>query len=226
MKYVDLLGLLLCPLLLSGCATMSPENRQLYGMQTGGMIGSVSGSIIGDRIGGWGGSLIGSVVGGVAGSAIGAAVTSPENQYAYSNSRSYSNDYPNYNTEYRRNYSSSSRAYNNVYIKDIILEDENGNRRIDRNERCCLTFIIKNEGRNTVSEIMPELKGQRNARYIKQSPAIAIRNIRPGETIRYQVKLWASPSLKNGEAQYTIRLNSRNNGRGYEETFTVPTSAY
>ena len=80
-------------------------------MQTGGMIGSISGSLIGDRIGGWGGSMIGSVVGGVAGSAIGAAATSP-----YNTPRSHGEE-PMCMDE---------RREPALFIRDIILEDENG----------------------------------------------------------------------------------------------------
>lgn len=216
MKFVGLVGLSLCSLLLmGGCATMGPQNRQLFAMQAGGMIGSATGTVLGDRIGGWGGSVIGSVVGGVAGSAIGAAAANPE--------------YRTERAEHYNNYESQTRVvrpYTNLYIKDIILDDENGNRTIDRNERCRLTFIIRNEGRSTVREVVPELISRKNARYIRQSQPITIRDIKPGETIRYQVNLWASPKLKHGEAQYTIRLNTRSGRDCYEETFAVPTHGY
>ena len=181
-------------MLLGGCSTMTPQNKQLFGMQTGGMIGSVSGSLIGDRIGGWGGSLVGSVVGGVAGSALGAAATSP--------------------------YTQQTRT---LYIRDIILDDENGNRAIDAGERCRFTFILCNEGNRTLKEIIPELKGKKQAKGIRCSEPVPIRNVKPGEIIRYRVNLIASPKLKSGEARYTIRLKTGNRQDTYEETFDVPT---
>ena len=67
-------------MMLGGCSTMTPQNKQLFGMQTGGMIGSVSGSLIGDRLGGWGGSLVCSGGCGVGGRALGAGATSPYTQ--------------------------------------------------------------------------------------------------------------------------------------------------
>lgn len=76
-KQIIIAGLGIGSLLLSSCGTMTPENKQLFAMETGGMIGSATGSLIGDQIGGWGGSVIGSALGGVAGSVIGAAATNP-----------------------------------------------------------------------------------------------------------------------------------------------------
>lgn len=197
-----------CLVWATGCATMTPQNKQLFGMQTGGMIGSISGSLIGDRIGGWGGSMIGSVVGGVAGSAIGAATTSP-----YNTTR-------NHGEEPMR---MDERREPALFIRDIILEDENGNRSIDAGERCRLTFIICNEGHATIPQIMPELKGDRNARRIRHSEPIPIRQVKPGEQIRYRINLLANSSLKSGEAEYTITLKTGGQNGDYEETFRVPT---
>lgn len=197
-----------CLALATSCATMTPQNKQLFGMQTGGMIGSISGSLIGDRIGGWGGSMIGSVVGGVAGSAIGAAATSP-----YATSR-------NHAEEAERAYERREPA---LFIRDIILEDENGNRSIDAGEKCRLTFIICNESDATIPQIEPELKGDRNARRIRHSDPIPIRRVKPGEQIRYRINLLANSSLKSGEAEYTIILKTGRADEDYEETFRVPT---
>ncbi len=195
---------ILCLALLNGCSTMTPQNRQLFGMQAGGMIGSVSGTLIGDRVGGWRGSLIGSVVGGIAGGALGAAATSPYNNQT--------------RTEVYEEEASPS-----LYIRDIILDDENGNRAIDAEEHCRFTFIICNEGNQTVREVVPELKGSKQAKEIRCSEALTIRNIKPGEVIRYQVNLIASPNLKSGEASYTITLKTGNRDNTYEETFNIPT---
>ena len=197
-----------CLVLATGCATMTPQNKQLFGMQTGGMIGSISGSLIGDRVGGWGGSMIGSVVGGVAGSAIGAAATSP-----YNTAR---------NTRKETNHVYERREPA-LFIRDIILEDENGNRAIDAGGRCHLTFIICNEGDATIPQIEPELKGDRNARRIRHSEPIPIRRVKPGEQIRYRINMWANSSLKSGEAEYTITLKTDRKGEDYQETFRVPT---
>lgn len=61
MKANYIIGLFVSSALLcNSCKTMTQQNKQMFAMQTGGMIGSVSGSLVGDRIGGWGGSLIGS----------------------------------------------------------------------------------------------------------------------------------------------------------------------
>ena len=103
-------------------------------METGGMIGSATGSLIGDQIGGWGGSVIGSALGGVAGSVIGAAATNPNIERSKHSSSSADFEGQSY-----------ARFHSGLSIKDIILEDENGNKRIDRNEFCSLTFIIKTE---------------------------------------------------------------------------------
>ena len=172
-------------MMLGGCSTMTPQNKQLFGMQTGGMIGSVSGSL-------------------VAGSALGAAATSPY-------------------TQQRRAEIYEERSVPTLYIRDIILEDENGNRAIDAGERCRFTFILCNEGNQTLKEIIPELKGKKQAKEIRCSEPIPIRNVKPGEVIRYRVNLIASPKLKSGEARYTIRLETGNRQDTYEETFDVPT---
>lgn len=213
-KQLIMAGIGLCSLpILNGCGTMSPENRQLFAMETGNMIGSLTGSIVGDRIGGWDGSMIGSVVGGVTGSVIGAAVTNPNiERQRYPNDKTASESH------------GYSPSYGGLGITDIILEDENGNRRIDPDERCSLTFIIKNDGHITIPSLTPELKPGKNTQYIKQSQPLSVRDIVPGETIRYQVKLWASPKLRSGEAQYTIRLDTGKGGDDYEESFSVPTT--
>ena len=57
-KQIIIAGLGIGSLLLSSCGTMTPENKQLFAMETGGMIGSATGSLIGDQIGGWGGDRI------------------------------------------------------------------------------------------------------------------------------------------------------------------------
>ena len=212
-KYLTIAGIAICSLLIfSGCGTMSPENKQLFAMETGGMIGSMTGSFLGDQIGGWGGSMIGSVVGGVAGSAIGAAAVNPENQH------------PGYPEGNNNRGDSELRFHNSLCIKDILLEDENGNKQVDRNEHFSLVFIIKNEGKTPITKVTPTLLPQKNAKYIKQSSALSVQNIKPGEIIRYQIKLWASPKLKRGKAQYVIRLDTGNGSGDYEESFSIPTN--
>lgn len=111
MKANYIIGLFVSSALLcSSCKTMTPQNKQMFAMQTGGMIGSVSGSLVGDRIGGWGGSLIGSVVGGVAGSALGAAAANP------------------YKTQPQQNNVPEERHEPQLVIRDILLTDENKKR--------------------------------------------------------------------------------------------------
>lgn len=212
-KQIIIAGLGIGSLLLSSCGTMTPENKQLFAMETGGMIGSATGFLIGDQIGGWGGSVIGSALGGVAGSVIGAAATNPNIERSKHSSSSADFEGQSY-----------ARFHSGLSIKDIILEDENGNKRIDRNEFCSLTFIIKNEGLTNVQLLTPELTPKKNAKYIKQSQPLPIRGIKPSETIWYRVKLWASPKLKSGEAQYTIRLNTGSVLEDYEESFSIPTT--
>ena len=204
MKFLEYTALsAACLLLLGGCGTMSPQTKQQFGMQAGGMVGSVSGTLVGDRIGGWRGSLIGSVVGGVAGMALGAAATNP-------NKESYSETY-------------RERSVPSLYIQDIILDDENGNRAIDAGERCRLTFILCNEGNEKIRQIIPELKGKKQAKDILCSEPLLIKDVKPGEIIRYRVNLVASPKLKSGEARYTIRLETGDKQNTYKETFNVPT---
>jgi len=74
-----------------------------------------------------------------------------------------------------------------------------------------------------LKEIIPELKGKKQAKGIRCSEPVPIRNVKPGEIIRYRVNLIASPKLKSGEARYTIRLKTGNRQDTYEETFDVPT---
>ena len=126
-------------------------------------------------------------------------------------------------TQQRRAEIYEERSVPTLYIRDIILEDENGNRAIDAGERCRFTFILCNEGNQTLKEIIPELKGKKQAKGIRCSEPIPIRNVKPGEVIRYRVNLIASPKLKSGEARYTIRLETGNRQDTYEETFDVPT---
>lgn len=174
-------------------------------MQTGGMIGSVSGTLLGDRIGGWGGSLIGSVVGGVAGSALGAAAANPYKEQPAQTSRPEEREIPQ------------------LVIKDILLTDENRDGTLEAGEHAHLTFIIHNNGSKNIRQLLPALKGKKEAKRIRNSEVIPITNIKPGEEIRYRINLLGSSQLKEGKAVYQISLNDSQGQTLYEEEFSFPT---
>lgn len=206
MKANYLIGLFVSSALLcSSCKTMTPQNKQMFAMQTGGMIGSVSGSLIGDRIGGWGGSLIGSVVGGVAGSALGAAAANP------------------YKEQPKQSHVEEERYEPKLVVQDILLTDENRNGILEAGEHAHLTFIIHNNGSRGISQITPTLKGKKEAKRIRNSELISISHIKPGEEIRYRVNLLGSSQLKEGKAVYQIRLHDNQGRTLYEEEFSFPT---
>lgn len=189
----------------TGCKTMTPQNKQMFAMQTGGMIGSVSGTLLGDRIGGWGGSLIGSVVGGVAGSALGAAAANPYKEQPAQTSRPEEREVPQ------------------LVIKDILLTDENRDGTLEAGEHAHLTFIIHNNGSKNIRQLLPALKGKKEAKRIRNSEVIPITNIKPGEEIRYRINLLGSSQLKGGKAVYQISLNDSQGQTLYEEEFSFPT---
>ncbi len=189
----------------TGCKTMTPQNKQMFAMQTGGMIGSVSGTLLGDRIGGWGGSLIGSVVGGVAGSALGAAAANPYKEQPAQTSRPEEREIPQ------------------LVIKDILLTDENRDETLEAGEHAHLTFIIHNNGSKNIRQLLPALKGKKEAKRIRNSEVIPITNIKPGEEIRYRINLLGSSQLKEGKAVYQISLNDSQGQTLYEEEFSFPT---
>lgn len=189
----------------TGCKTMTPQNKQMFAMQTGGMIGSVSGTLLGDRIGGWGGSLIGSVVGGVAGSALGAAAANPYKEQPAQTSRPEEREIPQ------------------LVIKDFLLTDENRDETLEAGEHAHLTFIIHNNGSKNIRQLLPALKGKKEAKRIRNSEVIPITNIKPGEEIRYRINLLGSSQLKEGKAVYQISLNDSQGQTLYEEEFSFPT---
>lgn len=207
MKANYIIGLFVSSALLcSSCKTMTPQNKQMFAMQTGGMIGSVSGSLVGDRIGGWGGSLIGSVVGGVAGSALGAAAANP------------------YKTQPQQNNVPEERHEPQLVIRDILLTDENKNGILEAGEHAHLTFIIQNNSSRNITQITPQLKGKKEAKRIRNSETISISHIKPGEEIRYRVNLLGTSQLKEGKAVYQIRLEDNQGQDLYEEDFSFPTN--
>lgn len=207
MKADYIIGLFVSSALLcSSCKTMTPQNKQMFAMQTGGMIGSVSGSLVGDRIGGWGGSLIGSVVGGVAGSALGAAAANP------------------YKTQPQQNNVPEERHEPQLVIRDILLTDENKNGILEAGEHAHLTFIIQNNSSRNITQITPQLKGKKEAKRIRNSETISISHIKPGEEIRYRVNLLGTSQLKEGKAVYQIRLEDNQGQDLYEEDFSFPTN--
>lgn len=206
MKTTYLIGLFASFMLTgTGCKTMTPQNKQMFAMQTGGMIGSVSGTLLGDRIGGWGGSLIGSVVGGVAGSALGAAAANPYKEQPAQTSRPEEREIPQ------------------LVIKDILLTDENRDETLEAGEHAHLTFIIHNNGSKNIRQLLPALKGKKEAKRIRNSEVIPITNIKPGEEIRYRINLLGSSQLKEGKAVYQISLNDSQGQTLYEEEFSFPT---
>lgn len=207
MKANYIIGLFVSSALLcSSCKTMTPQNKQMFAMQTGEMIGSVSGSLVGDRIGGWGGSLIGSVVGGVAGSALGAAAANP------------------YKTQPQQSNAPEERHEPQLVIRDILLTDENKNGILEAGEHAHLTFIIQNNGSRNITQIIPQLKGKKEAKRIRNSETISISHIKPGEEIRYRVNLLGTSQLKEGKAVYQIRLEDNQGQDLYEEDFSFPTN--
>lgn len=207
MKANYIIGLFVSSALLcSSCKTMTPQNKQMFAMQTGGMIGSVSGSLVGDRIGGWGGSLIGSVVGGVAGSALGAAAANP------------------YKTQPQQSNVPEERHEPQLVIRDILLTDENKNGILEADEHAHLTFIIQNNSSRNITQITPQLKGKKEAKRIRNSETISISHIKPGEEIRYRINLLGTSQLKEGKAVYQIRLEDNQGQDLYEEDFSFPTN--
>ncbi len=207
MKANYIIGLFVSSALLcSSCKTKTPQNKQMFAMQTGGMIGSVSGSLVGDRIGGWGGSLIGSVVGGVAGSALGAAAANP------------------YKTQPQQSNVPEERYEPQLVIRDILLTDENKNGILEAGEHAHLTFIIQNNSSRNITQITPQLKGKKEAKRIRNSETISISHIKPGEEIRYRVNLLGTSQLKEGKAVYQIRLEDNQGQDLYEEDFSFPTN--
>lgn len=207
MKANYIIGLFVSSALLcSSCKTMTPQNKQMFAMQTGGMIGSVSGSLVGDRIGGWGGSLIGSVVGGVVGSALGAAAANP------------------YKTQPQQSNVPEERHEPQLVIRDILLTDENKNGILEADEHAHLTFIIQNNSSRNITQITPQLKGKKEAKRIRNSETISISHIKPGEEIRYRVNLLGTSQLKEGKAVYQIRLEDNQGQDLYEEDFSFPTN--
>ena len=207
MKANYIIGLFVSSALLcNSCKTMTQQNKQMFAMQTGGMIGSVSGSLVGDRIGGWGGSLIGSVVGGVAGSALGAAAANP------------------YKTQPQQNNVPEERHEPQLIIRDILLTDENKNGILEADEHAHLTFIIQNNSSRNITQITPQLKGKKEAKRIRNSETISISHIKPGEEIRYRVNLLGTSQLKEGKAVYQIRLEDNQGQDLYEEDFSFPTN--
>lgn len=207
MKAYPLIGLFACSALLCGsCGTMAPQNKQMFAMQTGGMIGSVSGALIGDRIGGWEGSLIGSMVGEVAGSALGAAAANPNIRQPEQTALP------------------EERPEPELVVQDILLTDENENGTLEAGEHAYLTFVIRNQGAREISPVTPVLKRKKEAKRIRNSGTISISHVKPGEEIRYRVNLLGSSRLKEGKAVYQIRLRDGQGQDLYEEEFSFPTN--
>lgn len=194
--------------LCTGCATMDPGARTALATQSGVIIGGAFGSAIGDQIGGYHGSFWGSMVGSVAGAAVGAAAASSHAKRDQMNSRVYMSPAPA------------------LVIKDIILQDRNGNQCIDAGELCQITFLIRNEGNANALQVEPVIKAKGNAKKIRLSPPLRIARICPDEEITYTVQAYASEKLKSGEAKFEIYLKERDENATPKEQFAICTQGH
>lgn len=199
---------LMIPVLATGCATMDPTSRTIVGSQVGMLAGTVAGGVIGHAAGGYRGEAIGAFVGSVGGTVLGATAASSQNQ--------------------RNRNAASAQKYQQPYlvIEDIYLEDRNNNQIVDAGETCRISFIISNEGRQTVYNVEPVVKVEQGSKLIKLSNPIVIRQLQPNKRISYTITLHASPKLKAGEIVLSIRLKSSDGYLTDKETFTLPTGRY
>lgn len=210
MRMKNWLLFLIIPVIGTGCATMDPTSRTIVGSQVGMLAGTVTGAVIGHSVGGHRGEAIGSFVGSVGGTVIGATAASSQNQR--SNRNTQRNDRVNHQSSY-------------VVIEDLFLEDRNGNQVIDAGETCRISFIIRNDSRQTAYNIEPVVKAESGTKHIKLSQPAIIREIRPDGRVSYTITVYAAPKLKSGEATFSIQLKD---SRGYlteKEPFRIPTRA-
>ena len=204
--------LLATTLVLTGCSSLG----EFYGVATGSSLGGMFGSAIGGLMGGPRGSDAGTIIGMVAGGVAGAAIANrSEESTSTSYERSY-NDVVDYDYTPQRHYSSYS--YNNISVRNVTFNDENGNRSLDSRERAYIILDIYNDGRTDVYEIAPTITCD-NRRVII-SPTAIISSLGSGRGARYKAAITTRGNLKNGVARFNVSFDG---GRTTAKTFTIQT---
>ena len=215
----------LCSILaLSLCSCTSPN--QMNGVFTGGMLGGIFGSSIGGLMDGPRGHDAGNIIGMVVGGAVGAAATAPRAKKV--------ERYDNYDTYSHRKTSRKSSSpvpdkysqdmiaeYDNLAVENLRFIDENNNHTIDAGEHAKIQFELKNNGNETIYNITPVIGVTDNKR-ILISPTAIIASIRPGRGVKYTAEVYGKPSLKSGQADFTLGF-AKGNLIYTTETFQLAT---
>lgn len=204
--------LLATTLTLTGCSSLG-----FYGAATGSGLGGMFGSAIGGLMGGPRGADAGTVIGMVAGGVAGAAVTSRNEEHTSSSyERNSYHDEVDYDYTPQRHYSNS--VYDNIFVRNVTFNDENGNRSLDSRERAYIILDIYNNGRTDVYEIAPTITCDN--RHVVISPTAIISSLGSGRGARYKAAVTTRGKLKNGAVRFNVSFNG---GRTTAKTFTIQT---
>ncbi|MCD8289266.1 MAG: hypothetical protein LUC26_05055 [Prevotella sp.] len=111
-----------------------------------------------------------------------------------------------------------------IELQNIRFIDADGTNTISRGEQCQITFEIYNAGDATALNIEPQVSEVSTGGKIAVSPAILIESLAAGKGIRYTARLAADNTLRDGSADFEIRITLDGEPTDAGVEFSIPTS--
>ena len=91
-------------------------------------------------------------------------------------------------------------------IVNARFVDAHEDKVLSRNETCKLIFEIRNNGKQTVYNVVPTVIETTGNKHIFISPSVHIEKIVPGDGVRYTAMVKADDRLRNGYARFCVSV--------------------
>lgn len=91
-------------------------------------------------------------------------------------------------------------------IVNARFVDAHEDKVLSRNETCKLIFEIRNNGKQTVYNVVPTVIETTGNKHIFISPSVHIEKIVPGDGVRYTAMVKADNRLRNGYARFCVSV--------------------
>lgn len=108
-------------------------------------------------------------------------------------------------------------------VRNARFLDDNQDGQIQRGELCKIIFEVRNNGKETLYDVVPTVIEASGNRHIFISPNMHVEQIQPGKGIRYTAMVKADNSLKNGSAKFCVSVVQGGKNVSKVSEFNIPT---
>lgn len=110
-----------------------------------------------------------------------------------------------------------------VEIRNARFIDDNMDGKIERGELSKVIFEVFNHGRDTLTDVEPQVVETTRNKHIKISPSIHIENILPNCGIRYTALVLADRRLSSGTIHLVLSVLANGKQQTFPTEFQIPT---